>query len=265
MDAFETLLVDRRASGVVVLTLNRPARLNALTFEGFAEIHRFMRQVDTDDSVRAVVMTGAGRGFCSGLDLDDAATLTAMTTPQMYVGQRTWADAIASLRKTSKPVIAAVNGPASGAGLGLALAADVRLGSVDAKFNAAFVRIGLTGGDLGVSWALPRIVGLGHAAELLLTGRLIDGAEAARIGLVNRIVEGDVVEAAVCLAEEIARNSPFGVQLTKDVLQINVDAPSIEAAIALENRGQVLATRTADMAEALAAFRAKRDPEFKNR
>jgi enoyl-CoA hydratase len=147
----------------------------------------------------------------------------------------------------------------------LALAADVRLGSVDAKFNAAFVRIGLTGGDLGVSWALPRIVGLGHAAELLLTGRLIDGAEAARIGLVNRIVEGDVVEAAVCLAEEIARNSPFGVQLTKDVLQINVDAPSIEAAIALENRGQVLATRTADMAEALAAFRAKRDPEFKNR
>jgi enoyl-CoA hydratase/carnithine racemase len=186
-----------------------------------------------------------------------------MSAQEMLSGQEVWAGAVAALRKLSKPVVAAVNGPAAGAGLGLALAADVRIASPDASFVAAFVRIGLTGGDVGVSWMLPRIVGLGHASEMLLTGRAVDAGEAERIGLVNRVVPAEeLLPAAHETAAAIAAHSPFGVRLTKKVLQANVDAPSLDAAIELENRNQVLTTRGADMPEALAAFRERRQPSF---
>jgi enoyl-CoA hydratase/carnithine racemase len=158
-----------------------------------------------------------------------------------------------------------VNGAAAGAGFSLALAADIRVVSPRAKFNAAFVRIGLSGGDCGISWTLPRIVGLGLASELLFTGRFVDAEESVRVGLANELVaEEDLTEKALSMAEQIATNSPFGISLTKELLQTNVDAPSLEAAIELENRSQVLATRTEDMVEALAAFRAKRVPAFRD-
>lgn len=163
-------------------------------------------------------------------------------------------------------MVAAVNGAAAGAGFSLALAADVRYASPAARFNAAFVKIGLTGGDCGSSWALPRLVGLGHASEILLTGRMVDAEEASRIGLVNRVVPAEeLLTTALDTAALIVGNSPLGVRLTKEVVQANVDATSLQGAVELENRGQVLTSRTEDMAEALRAFREKRPPVYTGR
>ncbi len=198
-----TLVVDRPRAGIVVATLNRPDRLNALTFSMFGELEQLAAAIGADDGARVLVLSGAGRGFCAGLDLDDAATLPDMTAARFLHDQEGWSRAITSFRRLPKPVIAAVNGPAAGAGFSLALAADIRLASPAARFNAAFIKIGLTGGDCGSSWMLPRIVGLGHAYEILLTGRLIDADEAARIGLVNRVVPApDLLTAALDLGFE---------------------------------------------------------------
>jgi enoyl-CoA hydratase/carnithine racemase len=266
MAIHQDLEVTRPRDGIVLVTLSRADRLNALTFAMFAGLRRFCDEIAEDDSARVVVLTGAGRAFCAGLDLDDAATLTDMTTAEMVRGQASWADAITAFRRIPQPVVAAVNGAAAGAGFSLALAADMRLASPAARFNAAFVKIGLTGGDCGSSWALPRVVGLGHASEILLTGRMVDAEEAARIGLVNRVVPAEeLVTAALDLAALVAGNSPLGVRLTKEVVQANVDATSLAEAVALENRGQVLTSRTEDMAEALRAFREKRLPVYTGR
>ena len=266
MTTYEDLVLERPREGVALLTLSRPDRLNALTFRMFAELRRCCDDLTRDDGVRVVVLTGAGRAFCAGLDLDDAATLPDLSTAEMLRGQESWADAVTAFRRIPQPVVAAVNGVAAGAGFSLALAADFRYASPAARFNAAFVKIGLTGGDCGSSWALPRVVGLGHASEILLTGRMVDADEAARIGLVNRVVPAEeLLDASLDLATLMAGNSPLGVRLTKAVVQANVDAPSLERAVELENRGQVLTSRTEDMAEALRAFREKRPPVYTGR
>jgi enoyl-CoA hydratase len=263
---YQTLLVDRPRAGITVATLNRPDRLNAMTFQMFDELARLAAEVGADERTRVLVLTGAGRGFCAGLDLADAATLPEMTAAAFLEGQETWSGAITSFRRLPKPVIAAVNGPAAGAGFSLALAADIRIAAPTARFNAAFIKIGLTGGDCGSSWMLPRIVGLGHAYEILLTGRLVGADEAARIGLVNRVVPAeDLLASALETAELIAANSPLGVRLTKQVVQVNVDAPSLEAAVELENRNQTLAAGTQDMTEAMTAFIQKRPAAFTGR
>jgi enoyl-CoA hydratase/carnithine racemase len=266
MATCETLLVDRPRTGIAVATLNRPDRLNALTFQMFDELARLAADIAADDRLRVLVLTGAGRGFCAGLDLTDAATLPGMTTATLLDGQEGWSRAITSFRRLPKPVIAAVNGPAAGAGFSLALAADIRIATPAARLSAAYIKIGLTGGDCGSSWMLPRIVGLGHAYEILLTGRLVEADEAARMGLVNRVVPAeDLLTSALEMAELIAANSPLGVRLTKQMVQANVDAPSLEAAVELENRNQTLTAGTQDMAEALAAFLEKRPPAFTGR
>jgi enoyl-CoA hydratase/carnithine racemase len=263
---FDTLEIVEQRDATLIVALNRPTRLNAMTFQMFDELIGLRDYVDSDTSVRVLVITGSGRGFCSGLDLDDAVRLSSMSASEMLTGQQLWARAVAGFRTWPTPVIAAVNGPAAGAGLALALSADIRIAAPEASFNAAFVRVGLTGGDVGTSWMLPRIVGFGHASELLLTGRIVDAGYAERIGLVNAIVPADeLLDAACQVAAEICANTPLGVRLTKQVLQTNVDAPSLEAAIELENRNQVLATRTNDMVEALNAFREKRSPNFSDR
>ncbi|SSW65235.1 putative enoyl-CoA hydratase echA12 [Achromobacter veterisilvae] len=264
MTTFNTLTLSHPSPGVLMAELNRPHRLNAITFEMFDEFHALQRVAEADDTVRVLVLTGAGRAFCAGLDLDQAALLPEMPAAQMLRGQTSWADAVAGFRRLGKPVIAAVNGAAAGAGMGLALAADIRIASTAAKFNAAFVRIGLSGGDVGTSWLLPRLVGLGRAYEILLTGRFVLADEAAAIGLVTDVTTSEnLLPRALEIATMICQNSPVGMALTKQIVQQNVDAPSLEAAIALENRTQVLATRTHDMVEALQAFREKRAPEFR--
>lgn len=263
MTTYRTLTVERPQSGVVIATLHRPERLNAITFEMFDEFVSLQREIDADDADRVLILTGSGRAFCAGLDLDLAERLPAMSPTEMLAKQELWAASVAGFRHMTKPVIAAVNGAAAGAGMAIALAADIRIASTTARFNAAFVRIGLSGGDVGTSWALPRIVGMGRAYEILLTGRFVEAAEAVDIGLVTAVTPpGELMKRATATAKQICGNSPAAMWLTKHVVQTNVDAPSLEAALAMENRNQALATRTADMAEALEAFRAKRTPTF---
>jgi enoyl-CoA hydratase len=265
-----TVLVDEPRPGVVVLTLNRPERLNAMSHELVADLHAVLEQVGSDRGCRVVVLTGAGRGFCSGLDLKGAGVApgTRGLGPAQagLAGQQHIAALVPRMRALPQPVVAAVNGPAAGGGLALALASDVRIAATSARFNVAFVRIGLSGCDIGVSWLLPRLVGASRAWELMLTGRIVESDEAERIGLVVRVVpDGEVVDAALETAELIAANSPFGVQMTKEVMWSNLETPSLQAAIDLENRTQILTTFTGDMREALAAFLEKRPPSFENR
>lgn len=260
---YETLAIERPSPEVVVAQLDRPERLNAMSFTMFDELSTLQTEVEEDAAARVLILTGAGRAFCAGMDLEQALTLPQMSATEMLRRQESWARAIAGFRRLRTPVIAAVNGAAAGAGMALALAADIRIASPTARFNAAFVRIGLSGGDVGTSWLLPRLVGFGRASELLLTGRFVEAEEALRIGMVTEVTDADeLLPRALEIAEVIRGNSPLGMQLTKQVLQTNVDAPSLEAAIELENRNQVLTTRTHDMAEAFEAFREKRPPKF---
>ncbi|MGH9197489.1 MAG: enoyl-CoA hydratase-related protein, partial [Acidimicrobiia bacterium] len=173
---------------------------------------------------------------------------------------------VPQMRAMPQPIIAAVNGPAAGGGLALALASDVRVAAESARFNVAFVRIGLSGCDIGVSWLLPRLVGAARAFEMMLTGRIIDAREAERIGLVLKVVpDGGVVEAAMETARLVRTNSPFGVWMTKEVMWSNLEASSLQAAMDLENRTQILTTMTEDTREAMIAWREKREPRFTNK
>jgi enoyl-CoA hydratase/carnithine racemase len=261
-----TVAVTRPAEGVVLATLDRPARLNAITVRMFEELEALAHDLERDASARVLVLTGAGRGFCAGYDLDEAKELPALSTTEMLDRQETGIRAFSALRGLGVPVIAAVNGPAAGGGMSLALAADIRLAAPEASFTGAFVRIGLSAGDLGASWLLPRIVGPANAADIAFTGRTVRAEEAASMRLVNRVVtDRPVLQAALELAEVIAAQAPAGVRLSKRALQANLEVPSYAAALELENRGQTLLTRTDDMAEALAAFLEKRPPAFRNR
>jgi enoyl-CoA hydratase/carnithine racemase len=261
---YETLLTEQVSPGVLVVTLNRPDRYNAMTNTMFHELERVARDIDDEDDLRAVVMTGAGKSFCAGYDLADAEHLSSLGAIGMLNQQELAARALLAIRSVRVPVIAAVNGPAAGGGLALALQADIRLGAPEAKFNAAFVRIGLSAGDLGTSWILTRLVGPAVTSDIAYTGRMVYAEEALRIGLVNSLSEpGKLLDDALELAGQIVANSPGGVQLSKRALQANMEVGSYAAAIELENRGQALLTRSSDMPEALAAFKEKRRPNFK--
>ncbi len=258
-----TIRFEDAGPGVKILTLDRPERLNAVNWQMVEELEECFRWLGKHNEVRAVVLTGAGRAFCAGLDIKDPNSLDQTNTVHAYDLQENFGRMCAHLAEVPQPIIAAVNGAASGAGLVFSLASDMRLAAPEARFNMANVRIGFSGCDLGSSYWLPRVVGLGLASELMMTGRFIGAEEGERRGLVNRVVPADgLVEAAIDLAAEIARNSPFAVRMTKQVLATNVDAPSLRAAIELENRTQILSTRTRDFEEALAAFQEKREPEF---
>ncbi|HEX4731540.1 MAG TPA: enoyl-CoA hydratase-related protein [Solirubrobacterales bacterium] len=262
---YETLRLERTRPGIATLTLSRPDRLNALSWEMVEELGAALAELGADREIRVVVLTGEGRGFCAGIDIKqpDAVGSGDGDPIAVYHRQEAVAGLAIALRDLPQPVVAAVNGPAAGGGMALALAADIRICSTAARFNVAFVKIGLSGCDIGVSYLLPRIVGLGLASELMLTGRMVEAEEAARVGLANRVVEPDeLLASADEMADQIAANSPFGVWMTKQVLGRNVDAGSLRSAIELENRTQVLTTRTDDMKEALAAFVERRPARF---
>ena len=262
----ETFELSRPEDGIVVATLNRPDSLNSMTVAMFAELEELAFTLGDDDDVRVLVITGAGKAFCAGYDLDDAGELADLTALGMLERQEHAARALSAIRSLRIPVIAAINGAAAGGGLALALAADIRLASEKAKFNAAFVRIGLSAGDLGSSWLLPRIIGPARASEIAYTGRFVFAEEAEKIGLVNRVVPADaLLDETLALARQIRANSPGGVQLSKRALQANMEVTSYAAALELENRGQALLTRGEDMPEALAAFKEKRAPKFTGR
>ncbi|MDT4936578.1 MAG: hypothetical protein QOG80_249 [Pseudonocardiales bacterium] len=263
MTEFETIRLDWPRRQVAVATLNRPDRLNAMTMQMFHELDALALALNDDDDVRVLIITGAGKAFCAGYDLDDADELAGLGALEMLERQEIAARSLMAIRRMRVPVIAAVNGASAGGGFSLALAADIRIASTAARFNAAMTRIGLSAGDLGISWLLPRFVGPALAAELAYTGRFVMPDEAGRTGLVNSVVEPDqLLDAAVALAEQICANSPGGVQLSKRALHANMEIGSYAAALELENRGQALLTRTSDMTEALEAFKQRRAPSF---
>lgn len=266
-------MVDRRvvrtdvAEGVVQLTLNRPAQLNALDVTLVEEMYEALAEIGADRTCRAVVLTGAGRGFCAGLDLTGYGTPPgAEGLGRVQAGfavQQHIAALMTRIRDLPQPVIAAVNGPAAGGGLALSLVSDIRIAAESARFNVAFVRIGLSGCDMGVSWLLPRLVGASRAYELMLTGRIIDAAEAERMGLALRVVPDDrLLAEAYEVAGQIAANSPWGVRMTKEVMWSQLEVGSLRAGIDLENRTQILSGFTGDMDEAVRAFVEKRPPRF---
>jgi enoyl-CoA hydratase/carnithine racemase len=264
--SLETIRLESVRPGILVASLNRPERLNAMTTMMFREFETLAAHVDQDDELRVLIMTGAGRAFCAGFDLDGAQLLPTMSPLEFLDQQELATRGLVAIRSLRVPVIAAVNGPAAGGGLSLALAADIRLGSPDASFTAAFVRIGLSAGDLGASWLLTRILGPGRAAEFAYTTSPMGAEEAERVGLLNHVYPSEsLLDEAVAMAELICQNSPGGIQLSKRALQANLEVTSYAAALELENRGQALLTQGEDMPEALAAFREKRRPVFTGR
>lgn len=255
--------------GVALLTLNRPEKLNAMTTELVQGLHAHLDDIAIDPQVRVVVLTGAGRGFCAGLDLQGygAAPNTAHLgrTQAGFAVQKHIAALIPHLRSLPQPVIAAVNGPAAGGGFALVLGSDIRIAARSAKFGAAFIRIGLSACDIGTSWLLPRLVGASRAQELMLTGRVFDAEEAYRIGLVIDLVDdGAVLDAALAKAQQVMLNTPFGVALTKEGMWSALEIPGMQAAIDMENRQQIMASATADHREAMSAFLEKRPPKYAN-
>jgi enoyl-CoA hydratase/carnithine racemase len=265
---YETLAVERDKH-LTSLTLNRPDSLNALSRRMVDELRDFFWNLVDDTDTRVLILRGAGRAFCAGLDLKEAGEgmpESARGVPGALRGQRHIAEVMMLMRRAPQPIIAAVQGAASGGGFALALASDVRIAAQSARMNAAFIRLGLSACDVGVSYFLPRVVGASIASELLLTGDFIDAARAERTGLVSRVVPDAELDAAAReLAERMLRNSPLALRLTKDALKHNVDAGSLEAAIAMEDRNQVLAAGTRDFREGVAAFLQKRPPVFEDR
>ncbi|MGE3448778.1 MAG: enoyl-CoA hydratase/isomerase family protein [Microbacteriaceae bacterium] len=264
------VLVDRPGEGVRRLTLDRPEVLNAMNAELVAALHEQLDAAAADPSCRIVILTGAGRGFSAGLDLQGygiaPGTRGDGPVQRLFASQQHIVGLISHLRRLPVPVIAAVNGPAAGGGFALVLGSDVRIAARSATFNAAFVRIGLSGCDIGTSWLLPKLVGVGRAHELMLTGRIVDAAEAARIGLVLDVVDDDDLErSALEHAASIARNSPMGVRMTKEVMWSALEVPGAQAAIDLENRTQVMLAQTDDHREAVDAFVERRAPVFHDR
>jgi enoyl-CoA hydratase len=264
-----TIVVESVRPGITKVTLNRPERLNAMNHALVSDLYDALDALADDRSCRVILLTGSGRGFCAGLDLTEGASppaTTAMGRAQAGMTvQKLIAGLVPKMRSIPQPIIAAVNGAASGGGLALALASDVRVAAASARFNVAFIRVGLSGCDIGVSWLLPRLIGASRAFELLLTGRLIDASEADRIGLVSRVVaDNAVVDAALETAELIVGNSPFGVRMTKEVMWSQLEIGSLQAGIDLENRTQVLSSFTGDLNEAMTAFAEKRRPNFRD-
>jgi enoyl-CoA hydratase len=255
-------------AGISVVELDDPPRYNALSVAMVEELKAAVEQLRADRSVRVVILTGAGRGFCSGANLS-GDTLPERAQERGPVGlvqviQEDLAALVLAIHELPQPVIAAVHGAAVGGGLALALASDLRVASDDAFFASQFIRVGLSSCDVGTSYFLPRLIGPTIAAELMLTGRRFGAEEAAHIGLLNRVVAKDqLLDTAIELAELVMENSEFGVYMTKLGFWANLDAPSLRHAIELENRTQVLGTFTGNMREAATAFVEKRDPVWR--
>jgi enoyl-CoA hydratase len=261
------VLVDRPRPHTAVVTLNRPDRLNAMSIDLVIALHDALVEVSEDNDCYVVVLTGAGRAFCSGLDLKDYGVIPNIDGLQVgRIAQRSmryYSRLIPLIRRMHQPVIAAVNGPAYGGGMCLALGADLRIASSSATFNATGIVNGLTSTELGISWLLPRLVGAAHSNDLLLTGRTIDADDAFRMGVVSQVVDDDsVLDEALDLAGRMGEFSPYGLAMTKDVIWVNLENPSLESAIEIEDRNQLMLGFTENLPEAIRAFDAGRSPVY---
>jgi enoyl-CoA hydratase len=245
---------------IAVVTLNRPEKLNALSRELVESLHAAITDITADEQCRVVVLTGAGRGFCSGLDLSDPNPPGVGSGLEFPRSGMRWQERIADLtsriHRLRQPVIAAVNGPAYGGGLGIAAACDIRLAGESARFCTQFIKLGLGGCDIGVSYTLPRIIGAGPAFDMILTARVVDAEEALRLGLVTRLsADTALLDDALSVAETLCSYGEFGLESTKQVLWANLEASSLEAALHVENRSQILASTGGAVARFSEEFR----------
>ena len=262
--AYESFTVEHRG-GAHWVTLNRPESLNAMSRTMMLELQHYFGELYTRPEIRAVVLRGAGKAFCAGLDLKERRQPGEGGPVNGLRVQRRVSEIVMRMRRAPQPIISLIHGAASGGGFALALASDIRLAGPGARMNAAFIRIGLTACDVGVSYFLPRLVGSALASELLLTGAFLDAERALKVGLVSDLVpEADLEARGQAMVDAILANSPLGVRLTKEALNMNIDAQSLEAAIALEDRQQILCAQTDDMREGIGAFLEKRDPAYQD-
>ena len=265
------VVVERPRPEVAVVTLNCPERMNSMSFDVMVPLRDELRSLGDDNAIRAVVLTGAGRGFCSGADQSGEKgrmpNIAGLTGPTIALrAMELLDDIVLTLRRLHQPVIAAVNGPAIGGGMCLALACDIRVAAESAYFRAAGINNGLTASELGLSYLLPRAIGSSRAAEIMLTGRDVGAAEAATIGLVSRVVpDDDLIASCLETAATIASWSRPGVELTKRTLWSSLDAASLEQHMHQEGLGQLLVRLlTGNFEEAVAARKEKREPQFRD-
>src|SRR6266542_330631 len=250
-------------TSVATITLNRPDRLNALTFDVYRELRDAFRALDDEPGVRAVIITGAGRAFCSGGDVEDIiGALFARDDAGLLEFTRLTCDLILAMRQCRRPIVAALNGTVAGAGAVIAAACDIRIAAEAAKIAFLFTKVGLSGADMGAAWLLPRIVGQGHASEMLLTGDFVGAKRAYEIGLYNRVVpQARVLPEARAIAEQLARGPSAALGVTKQALEAEASL-DFEAALAYEAEVQAQLMQGPNFREAHEAFRAKRDPKF---
>ena len=261
---YHTITVEKRGQ-VDWLTLDRPEAMNAITVEMVGELNDYFGGLYHDASVRVVVMRGAGRAFCAGLDIKQRDGHAGPAAPfgGGFGFQGYLADVYIKMRRCPQPIVALVHGPACGGGFAFALASDIRIAGESARMNAAFIKIGLSSCDMGVSYFLPRLVGGSVAAELMLTGRFIHAARALAVGLVSQVVPDDMLEStAQSYIDDMLHASPMGLRMTKEGLAMAVDASSLEAAMAIENRNQLMTSRSPNFAEGMAAFLQRRAPVY---
>lgn len=261
------VVVERPRPHVAVVTMRRPTRLNAMSIELVGELHDALTGLAEDNETWVVVLTGQGRAFSSGLDLKDHGIVPNIDGLQVgriaQKAMRHYSRLVPTMRRMPQPVIAAVNGPAYGGGMCLALGADLRFAGAGATFNSTGIVNGLTSTELGVSWLLPRLVGVARSNDILLTGRVVDAAEALAMGLVSRVVDDEAL-LTTCLdvAESMTRFSPYGLAMTKDVIWANLEVASLEAAIELEDRNQLMLGFTENLPTAIRAFDRGETPRY---
>lgn len=259
----EAPLRREQSGNVLHLILNRPGRMNALNTQLVTLLRETFQALYVDRSVRVVILRAEGRAFCAGLDLKEWSGPSG-SIEQALDRQRALAEVYVAMRRCPQPVIACVQGAASGGGFALALASDIRILAEDARMNAAFIRIGLSACDMGVSYFLPRMIGQSLASEYMLTGRFVDAPRALSIGLANRVVPAHSMQAeAKSFAEDMLHATPLGLRLTKDGLNHSIDASGLEAVMAIEDRNQMLTANDRNFREGVAAFMEKRRPEYR--
>jgi enoyl-CoA hydratase len=265
----EELLIDRPRPQILRITLNRPERMNALTYEVVQRFNETLDALVEDSDTRVVIVTGNGRGFCSGQDMKAAAERMKpgkATVVTRFAAQTRFGSMAQRMARLPQPVICAVNGAAVGAGMAIALGADIRIGTPDTRFLIGSVSIGLAAGESGISYWLPRWIGPARAFEVMLTGRPIEAQEALETGLILRSVDPAALQdAAIAQAEAILANAPFAVAQTKRIMRRNLDAASLDMALDIENPTQILTSTTDDYREAVIAFNEKRPPDFQGR
>jgi enoyl-CoA hydratase/carnithine racemase len=276
---FKTIKFELREDGIGILTLNRPEKLNAISFQMEEELHKLLDHLMINLKCRVVILSAEGRIFCAGTDLNEGLILNSKRKPEGYerfyflnvpeplkrkmYHQWRISQIFVKMRKISQPIISIIQGAAVGGGFGFAMASDIRIVSKEANFINGSINIGLTGADVGGSYFLPRLIGMARAAEILYTGRAIDGKEATKIGLAFKLIEKDkLLDEAIKLAEELLSKSPLGLRMTKEAINLALDSPSLNTIVQFENSSIVLTFSSKDVNEASSAFFQKKKPSF---